>query len=103
MLLAFWLNLALLPCAMALEAPDLGHDCCPQTIEIQQADCCDLDAVTLDKRDGTFEAADEVLVATIDSGWPSLRSVVPGWQAKKPPDPGNHSPPLHKLFCVYLD
>jgi hypothetical protein len=101
-LLVFWLNLALLPCAMALQVPDQGHDCCPATIEMQQVDCCDLDDVTLDKRDGEFEGSDEVLVATTISTWPSLPSVASSWQAKKPPDPGNHSPPLHKLFCVYL-
>lgn len=101
-LLAFWLNLALLPCAMAMEVPDEGHDCCPPTIELQQADCCDLDDITLDKRDADFEDSGEVLVATTDSAWPSLQTLSLNWQAAKPPDPGNHSPPLHKLFCVYL-
>ena len=101
-LLAFWLNLALLPCAMALEVPDEGHDCCPPTIEMQQVDCCDLDDVTLDKRDGKFEGSDDVPVTMTDSAWPSLQTLSSNWQAVKPPDPGNHSPPLHELFCVYL-
>jgi hypothetical protein len=102
-LLVFWLNLVLLPCAMALDTPDQAHDCCPFTIEMQQAECCDSGAVTLDKRDGKFEDSDEMLVATTDSAWVSLQSVGSSWQAKTPPDLSNHSPPLHKLFCVYLE
>jgi hypothetical protein len=101
-LVAIWLNLALLPCAMAMEVPDEGHDCCPPTIELQSSDCCELGDVTLDGRDGSVDTPDDLGFAAIEKPWLSLNTLTtPRW-SEKPPDPGYHSPPLHKLFCVYL-
>ena len=101
-LFAFWLNLALLPCAMAMEVPDEGHDCCPPTIELQQSDCCELGDVALDSRDGSVDTPDDLGFAAFDKPWQSLNTVTTRRWSEKPPDPAYRSPPLHKLFCVYL-
>jgi hypothetical protein len=102
-LLTFWLNLALLPCALAIDAPEKEHDCCPPTIELLQSDCCELEAVAPEKRGGKLETSDDLpIYATIDF-WPSLHTTKALLHEASPPDPVNYSPPLHKLFCVYLD
>lgn len=103
LLLTFWLNLVLLPCAMAVEMPETGHDCCPPTIEMQQIDCCELDAATADKRAGKFEVEDDFGVISSSAIWPSLPSANLSLKKTPPPDPENSSAPLHKLFCVYLN
>jgi hypothetical protein len=102
-LLVFWLNLALLPCAMAINAPETDHDCCPPSIEFQPSDCCELDAATADKRGGKFEAHDDLVVISTGVNWPSLHKDSISRHEARPPDPAYSSPPLHKLFCVYLD
>jgi len=102
-MLLFWLNLAFLPCAMALDAPEKEHDCCPPTVELQQIDCCELDAATADKRGGKFETHDDLLVIASVVTWPSPRMANIAQHEARPPDPVIYSPPLHKLFCVYLD
>ena len=50
LLLAVCLNLALVPCTMALEVVDEGHDCCPPELKLEPAECCQLDEATLDIR-----------------------------------------------------
>ena len=103
LLLTFWLNLALLPCAMAIETDQDGHDCCPPTVELQQIDCCELDAATPDKRGVKFENYDDLLVVSTVAPWPlPYRADIPE-NEPRPPDPADYSPPLHKIFCVYLD
>ena len=102
-LLTFWLNLALLPCAMAIETAQNGHDCCPPTVELQQIDCCELDFATADKRGGKFESYDDLVVITTVVTWPSPHTADISLNEIRPPDPTDYSPPLHKLFCVYLD
>jgi hypothetical protein len=113
------LNLAMTPCAMAFEVAD---DCphCPPAAEQQmahhghdaavetdcgsaQSDCCDLEAAVVDQRVGKFENQDDLSVVAIPVAWPSLNTLSIAQSEARPPDPGNHSPPLHKLFCVYLD
>jgi len=114
------LNLAMTPCAMAFEVAD---DCphCPPAAEQQvahhghdaaveadcgsmQSDCCDLEAAAVDQRVGKFENQDDVSVVALPVAWPSLHTVsIAQPNTRPPPDPVNHSPPLHKLFCVYLD
>ena len=103
MLLAFWLNLALLPCAMAFEAPEKEHDCCPPTIELQQPDCCEVDAATVDKRGAKFESYDDLVVISTFVAWPPQYTAILSQHETQPPDCTDYSPPLHKLFCVYLD
>jgi len=103
LLLAFWLNLALLPCAMAIETAQDGHDCCPPTVELQQIDCCELDSATADKRGGKFENYDDLFVVSTVVPWPSLNKADVSENEIRPPDPVDYSPPLHKIFCVYLD
>jgi hypothetical protein len=102
-LFAFWLNLALLPCAMAFETPTDGHDCCPPTVELQQIDCCELDSATADKRGGKFESYDDLVVVSTAFTWASLQTAGISDIESRPPDPADYSPPRHKLFCVYLD
>jgi hypothetical protein len=102
-LFTFWLNLALLPCAMAIETDQDGHDCCPPTVELQQIDCCELDSATSDKRGSKFEGQYDLLVEATVATWPSLQTTILSLREARPPDPVYFSPPLHKLFCVYLD
>jgi hypothetical protein len=99
-MLVFWLNLALLPCAMAFEAVTAEHDCCPPSIELQQADCCEPDAVTRDHRDSEDFGVAIVGPTKIRSLLPSVRATVR--QVSRPPDPGGTSPRIHVLNCVYL-
>lgn len=102
-LFTFWLNLALLPCAMAFETAQDAHDCCPPTVELQQIDCCELDSATSDKRGGKFESYDDLFVVSTVVPWPSLYRANISENEMRPPDPADYSPPLHKIFCVYLD
>jgi hypothetical protein len=103
LLLTFWLNLVLLPCAMAVEVPEDGHDCCPPGVELQQIDCCELDLATADKRGGKFESYDDLVIVSTVVPWPSLYRANISENEMRPPDPADYSPPLHKIFCVYLD
>ena len=102
-LLVFWLNLALLPCAMAMDAPEKEHDCCPPSIELQPSDCCELDAAASDKRGAKFEDSDDLVAISTVVNQPSPRTDRIFRHEARPPDPAYSSPPLHKLFCVYLD
>lgn len=101
--LAFWLNLALLPCAMALQVPDQGHDCCPPTIELQQSDCCEFDAIVPDNRVQELDKPGDFLLVSNDAVLPLTYFRDSRWQAPSPPDPAYRPPPRHKLFCVYLN
>ena len=114
-----WLNLAITPCAMAFEvADDCSH--CPPAAEQEmahhghdaafkadctsmQSDCYDLETAALDTRGGKFESPDDTLAIATSITWPSPRAVITTRHEIQPPDPGKHSPRLHKLFCVYLD
>ena len=114
-----WLNLAITPCAMAFEVADdcphcppaaeqamahHGHEAASQAdCESMQSDCCELDAAALDNRGGKCDSQDDASVVAMPVEWPSLHTLSVARHEMRPPDPGNHSPPLHKLFCVYLD
>jgi hypothetical protein len=81
-----------------------GHDAAVETdCGSMQSDCCDPEAAAVDLRVGKFEIQDDVSVVALSVAWPSLNSVNIAQHDMRPPDPGNYSPPLHKLFCVYLD
>jgi len=115
-----WLNLAITPCAMAFEVADDCPHCPPAaeqemahhsqhesaaTVECEsmQAECCDLEAAAVDNRVGKYESQDDASAVAIHVEWPSLHTLSMARHETRPPDPGNYSPPLHKLFCVYLD
>ena len=81
-----------------------GHDAAVETdCGSMQSDCCDLEAAAVDLRVGKFENQDDVSVVALPVAWLSLNTVGIAMPDTRPPDPDNHSPPLHKLFCVYLD
>jgi hypothetical protein len=81
-----------------------GHDAAVETdCGSMQSDCCDPEAAAVDLRVGKFENQDDVSVVALPVAWPSLNTVSIAQHDMRPPDPGNYSPPLHKLFCVYLD
>ncbi|MDH3619287.1 MAG: hypothetical protein OER91_00225 [Gammaproteobacteria bacterium] len=105
LLLAVSLNLAILPCAMAFEDIEPAHDCCPSEIQLEASDCCALDDVSVDSRGGAAKLSDSpdfvALPAVsrpqaLDPAFARHLTVV------DPPDPPGNTPPLHKLFCVYL-
>ena len=99
-MLVFWLNLALLPCAMAFDAVATQHDCCPPTIELQALDCCEIDSVTRDHRDSEDFGVAIIGPTENRSLLPSVRTIVR--QVSRPPDRGGAPPRIHVLNCVYL-
>jgi hypothetical protein len=105
LLLALCLNLAIIPCAMALEVVEQGHDCCPPEIQLEAVECCELDAVSIDARSGTLGPFDPPDSDAMPASWPFQDlSTAPAhhWSSVGPPDPPDDFPPLHELFCVYL-
>ena len=118
------LNMAVLPCAMALESDD--HDCshCPPADQQQMAghddhiaaraelpcattvsQCGDVDEAGVDTRSGKLKVKDSVDVEFF--ALPAIAEL-PTWHsgqvatAAVPPDIHGGSPPLHVLYCVYL-
>ena len=120
---AVWLNVALQPCAMALEA---DHDCphCPPAHEHEmvahhghempkaetpcasmQAQCGELDDVSFDGRSGQLKIKDtvELPVAILpDLAAPAVTVAERCHFPTGPPPHAGLSPPLHVLHCVYL-
>lgn len=118
-----WLNLVVAPCAMAFEVVDdsrhhiapeasemahAGHhmtqdtqesDCC----NMLQVDCCDLNDTVFQSRADKFEGQHDIALLPAGPEWPALNIERSSRRDIRPPDPGNHSPSLHKIFCVYLD
>jgi hypothetical protein len=104
-LIAALLNLALVPCAMALEVIEEGHDCCPAEVNLELPECCELDDVSVDKRDGLLELWDAP--DTDDVAPDPLHDFVSlaperSYSASDPPDPPGRAEARHKLFCIYL-
>jgi hypothetical protein len=105
-LLAVLLNLALMPCSMALEVVEEGHDCCPPELNLELSECCVLDDVSIDKRDGLLDLWDSPDYDAIAiSPLEELVARVPVYHsaATDPPDPPWQFENLQKLFCVYLN
>jgi hypothetical protein len=105
-LLALILNLALLPCLMAVEAAEEAHDCCPPEIRLDASDCCVIDDATLDARGARLWLDDdggaEILVA------PLFAEVLVPRHAGSPPPTGPPDTPVrkvsvHKLNCSYIE
>jgi hypothetical protein len=105
-LLVALLNLALVPCTMALEVVEKGHDCCPPELQLELPQCCEIDDVSIDKRDGTLEPWDHPdLDDSATGSLDELLARVPArdFSAANPPDPPDRVEARHKLFCVYLN
>ncbi len=119
-----WLNMAFLPCAMAFEGDD--HDCphCPPTEDhamaghhamagehdhheasgsCAESQCCDVVEATLETRTGKFTQLPDIVAAST----PSIAELAPRplrhSTSLDPPDTPGASPPLHVLYCVYLN
>jgi len=104
-LLVALLNLALVPCAMALEVIEEGHDCCPPELKLELPQCCEVDDVSVDKRDGLLELWDTPDSDDITTGLPGdlvARSSARDYSASDPPDPPDRVETRHKLHCIYL-
>ena len=103
LLLAFALNVALVPCAMAIEVVAEEHDCCPPELRLEPADCCEVNDGSVQSRGTTleFDAGDELVAV---HGYAALVPAQSGRGAPlaDPPDPPDHRPDLNALFCVYL-
>ena len=104
-LLVICLNLAIIPCAMALEAVEQGHDCCPTEVQLKASECCELDAASVDSRGATLKVDNPPDQDALPVAAPFRTSgQVPDYFARcvDPPDPPGDSSSLHKLYCVYL-
>ncbi len=106
LLLAVCLNLALVPCTMALEVVEEGHDCCPPELRLDPSECCEIDDASVDARSGSLKLDDG---GEVDAG-PALSCSDLGaapvgfhYSQTGPPEPPPRSVALHKLNCVYLD
>lgn len=104
-LLAVFLNLAIVPCTMALEVVEDGHDCCPPELRLDPSECCQIDVGSTDARTGVIklDLDDAELVAAPayeDFVQPIVRR---GYDVDDPPDPPGVGPDLNALFCVYLN
>jgi len=118
-----WLNMAVLPCAMAFETSEICPHCPPAdehqvashhghgkaeakpSCATAQSECCDLEEASVDARGGKleFKPASEVVFVTAPAiaKVPTSTSGLVGC-ASDPPDISGSSPPLHILFCIYL-
>ncbi len=120
-LIVCWLNMAILPCAMALG--DIEH--CPPTddrvvhamaehdghqesnsqpdCDMVSSGCCDLDVTAFEGRSGAFKySADECPAIAPIASWPVLNVVAASVHDAMPLRPDGHPTPLHVLNCVYL-
>jgi len=119
-----WLNIIILPCAMAFQGGQLCPHCPPADEhemaahhghgEMQsqppgtmaQSECCDQQAASVDSRSAKLQAkpASDLVFVTV-TAIPALpaRARAQRHCAADPPDTPGVSPPLHVLFCVYLD
>lgn len=118
-----WLNLAMLPCAMAMESDHSCPDCPPEAAQevvshhdhavaekgadcsFAQADCCQIDQINIDDRSqksGKDDGKKIAVITNIGFGQFSAYSLTPEFPTG-PPDPGPGTTRLHALFCVYLD
>lgn len=117
----FWLNLAVMPCAMAIET-DTRDEHCPQMSSqamahegghqvsqpevdclSMQADCCSIVQSSMENRTGTDKFKKDASAALSNPApWPNLQTIPVQQPEFHPPDRRYRSPPLHVLHCVYL-
>ena len=119
-----WLNMAVLPCAMAFQSAAMCSHCPPSdepevsahhghgadqaetSGATMQSDCCDLEEPKVDARVSKIEAKPASAVVFVTA--PAMADVPATTNAQRhcaadPPGLSGSSPPLHVLFCVYLD
>jgi len=119
-----WLNMAVLPCAMAFQSaamclhcppsdePEVsahhghGEDQATASGATMQSDCCDQDEAKVDARVSKIEAKPASAVVFVTA--PAVAELPTGTTGQRqcatdPPGLSGSSPPLHVLFCVYLD
>lgn len=102
-LLAIFLNIAMIPCSMAVEVVEHEHDCCPPELQLKASECCELDSVSVDARDGTIELEGDVEAGPAPFPASVILAPPPRYSAATdPPDPPDTSTDLNKLLCVYL-
>ena len=102
-LLAILLNMALIPCSMAIEVVEEGHDCCPPEIKLEALECCELDDANVDSRSGKHDLTPDL--EPVAAGVPhnvAALAPTPVHANSDPPDPPDPSVALHKRHCVYL-
>jgi hypothetical protein len=118
-----WLNMAILPCAMAFQSDEICPHCPPadehemashhghgefqaeSSSTTAQSECCDLDEASVDALGGKLQvepASEVVFVAAPAIAELPARVVVQRHCVSDPPDTPGVSPPLHVLYCVYL-
>jgi hypothetical protein len=124
LLTVLWLNMAILPCAMAFQSAEMCVHCPPADEQEMaahhghgakhaepsrvtiQSECCDLEEASVDSRGSKLDIKPaSALVVVTAPAMPELRSQTSGQllSASDPPHQPGSSPPLHVLFCVYLD
>ena len=120
-----WLNMAVLPCAMALEGGGDCPHCPPPAVEHEmavhhghgddhakpscatmQSQCGELEEASIDTRGSKLELKPTFEMVFIST--PPIAPLSAGMQGRitcssDPPDISGSSPPLNVLFCVYLD
>ena len=105
LLLAVLLNLALVPCTMALEIADdaeHAHDCCPPKPQLDTSECCDVDKANVAPRVDKV-TPDQDLSGAVPAALPGVATAAQKHTAPAdPPDPPAPCRALHKLNCVYL-
>lgn len=119
-----WLNMTVLPCAMAFQ----GEEGCPHgppaedhamashhghgevserpSCETLQSGCCEQPAASVDARSDDFTLKPVSDVVFISAPLPAkapIRATTYGYHALDPPVGAANAPPLHVLFCVYLN
>ena len=124
LLTVLWLNMAVLPCAMAFESAEACPHCPPAdehemaahhghgepraepACATMQVECCDLQEASVDTRGGKLEvkpASEVVFVTAPPITAVPVRTSGQRYCAADPPDAPGVAPPLHVLYCVYLD
>ena len=105
LLLAVLLNLALVPCSMAFEVVEEGHDCCPPKLKFEPQECCELDDASVDSRGGIQKYDVTPDFESLSAGTPAIAvafSPATFLACSDPPDPPGPPVALHKQHCVYL-
>jgi len=119
-----WLNMVILPCAMAFQGGELCPHCPPADEHemsahhghsdmqsqpsgaMAESGCCDQQDASVDARGAKPQPkpASEVVFVTAPAV-PRLPVRAPAQRhcVADPPGTSGVSPPLHVLFCVYLD